>query len=276
MKKATFYIVSTPIGNLGDITERAINILREVDIIAAEDTRHSKVLLQHFSIGRPLLSLHDHNEKQRCDGLLNKLQDGLSIALICDAGTPLISDPGYHLVKFLREHDIQVVPIPGACAAIAALSASGLPTNRFCFEGFLPAKSSGRISQLNALVHEARTMIFYESPHRILDSLYDMQTVFGEARQVVLSRELTKKFETIHAAPLHELIAWVEADSNQQRGEIVVLVHGVESVKNDVEARRVLAVLLDELPLKQAASLTAKITGARKNELYQQALAGKD
>jgi 16S rRNA (cytidine1402-2'-O)-methyltransferase len=276
MKTGIFYIVSTPIGNLGDMTERAVSVLGEVDVIAAEDTRHSRPLLQHFSIDKPLLALHDHNEKDRCATLLAKLQAGKSIALICDAGTPLISDPGYHAVKFFREHDVQVVPIPGACAAIAALSAAGLPTNRFCFEGFLPAKSAGRVSQLNDLIAETRTMIFYESPHRIIDSLQDMQKVFGEARQIVLARELTKKFETIRAGTIAELIVFVEQDSNQQRGEMVLLVQGAESSNDDHDAERVLQILLEELPVKQAAALAAKITGARKNELYQQAIRRQD
>ncbi|MAZ78174.1 MAG: 16S rRNA (cytidine(1402)-2'-O)-methyltransferase [Legionellaceae bacterium] len=272
MKTGIFYIVATPIGNLGDMTERAVNVLRDVDVIAAEDTRHSRPLLQHFSIDKPLISLHDHNEKQRCESLLNKLQAGQSIALICDAGTPLISDPGYHVVKFLREHDVQIVPVPGACAAVTALSAAGLPSDRFCFEGFLPAKSASRVSQLNHLSSETRTMIFYESPHRILDSLQDMQKVFGGVRQIVLARELTKKFETIRAGTIAELLAFVEQDSDQQRGEMVLLVQGTVLSNQENDGERVLQILLDELPVKQAASLAAKITGARKNELYQRAL----
>lgn len=269
------YIVATPIGNLQDISQRAIDILKTVDCIAAEDTRYSQYLLTHFAIKTPLISLHEHNESERLEQLINRLQQGESIALISDAGTPLISDPGYLIVREVRKVGIQVVPVPGACAAIAALSASGLPTDRFVFEGFLPVKTKSRVARLMALQAEERTIIIYEAPHRILDLLQEMHDVFGEDRPVVLARELTKVYETIKSGALKEIIDWVEQDSNQQRGEIIVLVEGVQvisSQENKVSTDKVLAILLEVLPLKSAAEIAAKITGERKNELYQRAL----
>lgn len=273
------FIVATPIGNLEDITARALRVLAEVDVIAAEDTRHSAKLMQHFSINTPLIACHDHNERDLAERLIVRMQGGDSVALISDAGTPLISDPGYHLVRQVREAGLKVVPVPGACAMVAALSAAGLPSDRFAFEGFLPAKSAGRQARLAALVEDERTLIFYEAPHRLLESLKDMQAAFGEQRQAVLARELTKTFETLHGAPLAELVAWVAADSNQQRGECAVLVapwqrpEGEESL--DAHTLKVLDALLAELPVKKAAALAAQITGARKNLLYQQALERK-
>ncbi len=270
------YVVATPIGNLRDMSPRAIEVLKAVNCIAAEDTRHSAPLLQHFLINTPLISLHEHNERERSARLLEQLQQGESIALISDAGTPLISDPGYFLVHEARNLGVKIVPIPGACALIAALSVSGLPTDRFSFEGFLPAKSKHRLAQLESLRHETRTMVFYEAPHRILDCLQDMQTIFGVKRQAVIARELTKMFETIQSAPLGELLRWVEADANQQRGEIVLILQGAEAKlpeeEDSVSTENILKILLDELPLKQAVDLAAKISGKRKNELYQQAL----
>lgn len=269
------YVVATPIGNLGDMTERAINILRQVDLIAAEDTRHSKRLLEHLGILTPMKAFHNFNEAQRATELLTLLQNGKSIALISDAGTPLISDPGYRLVSLVREHGITVHPIPGACALIAALSASGLPSDRFVFEGFLPAKSSARCEQLKLLVDETRTLLFYESPHRILSSLVDMIKIFGEDRMAVVARELTKTFETIKQASLKDLLDWMTNDPNQQKGEFVILIKGVEKIQDeetDNEALRVLKILLTELPLKQASQLAAKITGAKKNWLYEKAI----
>ncbi|PLV62726.1 16S rRNA (cytidine(1402)-2'-O)-methyltransferase [Erwinia sp. E602] len=271
---STLYIVPTPIGNLGDITQRALAVLAGVDLIAAEDTRHTGLLLQHFAINARLFALHDHNEQQKAETLLAKLQDGQSIALVSDAGTPLINDPGYHLVRLCREAGIRVVPLPGACAAITALSASGLPSDRFCYEGFLPAKSKGRCDALRAVLEEPRTLIFYESTHRLLDSLQDMVQVLGAERYVVLAREITKTWESIHGAPVGELLAWVQEDENRRKGEMVLIVEGFHAEEEALpqEALRTLALLQTELPLKKAAALTAEIHGVKKNALYKYAL----
>lgn len=269
------YIVATPIGNLQDMSFRAIQILKSVDSILAEDTRHSLPLLQQFSITTPIYSLHEYNERERTENIINRLIDGKSIALISDAGTPLISDPGYFLVREARRHGIRVIPIPGACAAITALSVSGLPTDRFVFEGFLPTKSKARIDRLTELLNEPRTLIFYEAPHRIVDLLKDMQKVFGEGREVVLARELTKTFETILAGNLSKLLEVIETDLNQQRGEMVVMVEGIREPTSKVPAHDMLALLLEELPLKKAVEITAKLTGQRKNEIYDLALSIK-
>ena len=265
------YVVATPIGNLGDMTPRAVEVLQQVDRVAAEDTRHSAGLMRHFAIVTPMLSLHEHNERQKVAALLQRLQGGENIALISDAGTPLISDPGYVLVHEAQLAGIRVIPIPGASALIAALSASGLPTDRFSFEGFLPAKGGARRKFLEALRQERRTLAFYESPHRILDSLTDMAGVFGETRQAVVARELTKTFETIRHDSLGGLLEWVRGDSNQQKGEFVILVHGCEAAGEgiDPEACRIAELLAAELPLKQAAALAAKISGEKKNTLYK-------
>jgi 16S rRNA (cytidine1402-2'-O)-methyltransferase len=274
----SLYIVATPIGNLQDITFRAIEVLKSVDVIAAEDTRHSRALLQHFGIQTPLISLHDHNERDESASILQRIKSGQSVALISDAGTPLISDPGYYLVKLAHEQDIKVVPIPGASALITALSASGLPSDRFMFEGFLSAKASARRTQLESLKKTTQTMIFYEAPHRILDTITDMKVIFGEERRVCIARELTKTFETIHIASLHNIQLWLQQDLNQQKGEFVILVSGYIAPEEDQvspEAERILAILLEELPLKTAAKLTAKITGAKKNMLYNKHLPSK-
>jgi 16S rRNA (cytidine1402-2'-O)-methyltransferase len=272
----SLYVVATPIGNLDDISARALNILRSVALIAAEDTRHSARLMQHFGISTPLAACHEHNERDQGGRFLARLQAGEDVALISDAGTPLISDPGYHLVRQARAAGIAVVPVPGACALIAALSAAGLPSDRFIFEGFLPAKAAGRRARLEQVKEEPRTLIFYEAPHRILECLQDMQAVFGDERPALLARELTKTFETLKGMPLAELAAWVAADSNQQRGECVVLVAGWQAPEGEeavsAEAMRVLNLLLAEMPLKRAAALAAEITGVRKNLLYQVAL----
>ncbi len=272
----TLYVVATPIGNLDDISARALRILREVALIAAEDTRHSIRLLQHFGIATPLAACHEHNERDEGGRFLTRLLAGEDVALISDAGTPLISDPGYHLVRQVRAAGIRVVPVPGACALIAALSAAGLPSDRFSFEGFLPAKTVGRQTRLQQVAEDSRTLIFYEAPHRILECLADMREVFGADRPAVLGRELTKTFETLKGLPLGELHDWVAADSNQQRGECVVLVAGWQAPEGDEaisgEALRVLDLLLGEMPLKRAAALAAEITGVRKNLLYQVAL----
>lgn len=270
------YVVATPIGNLEDISARALRVLREVSLIAAEDTRHSSRLLAHFGIQTPLAACHEHNERDEGGRFIGRLLAGEDVALISDAGTPLISDPGYHLVRQARAAGVAVVPVPGACALIAALSAAGLPSDRFIFEGFLPARAAARRARLEALKEEPRTLIFYEAPHRILESLGDFRDVFGGDRTAVLGRELTKAFETLKGLPLDELRAWVEADSNQQRGECVVLVEGWHAPQDEsavnAEALRVLDLLLAEMPLKRAAAIAAEITGVRKNLLYQAAL----
>ncbi|WP_438281054.1 16S rRNA (cytidine(1402)-2'-O)-methyltransferase [Pseudomonas alabamensis] len=272
----TLYVVATPIGNLDDISARALKILGAVKLIAAEDTRHSVRLLQHFGIQTPLAPCHEHNERDEGSRFIARLLAGDDVALVSDAGTPLISDPGYHLVLQARAAGITVVPVPGACALIAALSAAGLPSDRFMFEGFLPAKAVGRRARLEQVKEEPRTLIFYEAPHRILECLQDMQAVFGDERPAVLARELTKTFETLKGLPLAELRAFVESDSNQQRGECVVLVAGWSAPEDDqavsTQALRVLDLLLAEMPLKRAAALAAEITGVRKNLLYQAAL----
>ena len=267
----TLYIVATPIGNLDDITLRAIDTLKRVDLIAAEDTRHSGLLLQHLGIKAKLFSLHDHNEQEKAHVLIEKLQSGLSIALVSDAGTPLINDPGYHLVKACRENDIKVVPIPGACAAIAALSVAGLPSDKFIYEGFLPAKSKARQDSLASLITEPRTMIFYESTHRILETLKDMQTIFGADKQIVLAKELTKTWETIVSFPVYELIDWLNQDASRQKGEFVLIVAGYTESNKDIDPKAIntLKLLQKELPLKKAAAITAEIYGLKKNQLYQ-------
>lgn len=278
-KKGSLYIVATPIGNMGDMTERAQKVLSDVDIIAVEDTRRSGQLLRNFEISTAMIAVHEHNERQICDSLLERIENGESIALISDAGTPLLSDPGYILVNQAREREITVVPIPGVSAVITALSVAGLPTDRFVFEGFLPAKSSARQHRLEKLKDDGRTLIFYEAPHRIVEMLKDCQLIFGGQRKVVLARELTKTFETVHGDALDTLIPWVEADENQRKGEFVVLVQGAEAREDtgiDAESERILLILLKNLPVKQAAALTANITGLKKNALYQFALELKD
>jgi 16S rRNA (cytidine1402-2'-O)-methyltransferase len=275
MSDAVLYVVATPIGNLGDMSPRAIEVLQSVALIAAEDTRHSGRLMAHFNIKTPMISLHDHNERQRLQTILDKLAKGESIGLISDAGTPLISDPGFILVRAVKEAGFKVVPVPGCSAVITALCVAGLPTDRFVFEGFLPAKRTGRKQQFEALLSEDRTVIFYESTHRIIESLTDMQDVLGPERYVVLARELTKTFETVHGDRLETLLEWVKSDANQQKGEFVVLVQGVEKEAEEGvsdEAIRVLDLLLEELPVKKAAALASKLTGEKKNALYQIAL----
>ncbi|WP_371833027.1 16S rRNA (cytidine(1402)-2'-O)-methyltransferase [Halopseudomonas sp.] len=271
----TLFVVATPIGNLQDMSPRALQVLKDVQLIAAEDTRHSARLMQHFGIGTPMTACHDHNERGKGERLVERLLAGDDIALISDAGTPLISDPGYHLVRQAREAGVKVSPVPGACALIAALSAAGMPSDRFAFEGFLPAKAHGRRQRLQSMAAEDRTWMIYEAPHRLLECLQDMQQVLGNERRVLLARELTKTFETLHAAPLAELVAWVAADSDQQRGECVLVVEGAPQPDADAvgdEALRVLDLLLAEMPVKRAAKLASEITGVRKNLLYQIAL----
>ncbi len=269
------YVVATPLGNLGDITQRALEVLGRVDVVAAEDTRHSGRLLQHYAITTPRLSLHEHNEQQQVTQLLARLQRGDNIALISDAGTPLISDPGFRLVRAVRAEGLRVVPVPGASALICALSAAGLPTDRFVFEGFLPPRAAARRSRLQTLTEDGRTLVFYESSHRIVGSLQDMATVLGAARPAVVARELTKTFETFLPGSLAELHRRVSEEADQQKGEFVVLVQGAEAPDDSVLPagdRRVLTLLLEELPVKQAVALAAKITGHKRNRLYELAL----
>jgi 16S rRNA (cytidine1402-2'-O)-methyltransferase len=267
------YVVATPIGNLQDITLRAIEVLKSVDKIAAEDTRHAAPLLKHYSIRKPMFSMHEFNERDRLHQVIESLQQGESVALISDAGTPLISDPGFRLVREAKEQGIRVVPIPGACAGMAALSAAGLPSDRFTFEGFLSAKQEARVKQLTLLAHEARTIIFYEAPHRLLATLKSMAAVFGAARKASVARELTKV--SVITDTLKALVDYYEVHTEEQRGEIVILVEGINEevgASTEVLPAQVLDVLLDELPLKQAVSLASKITGERKNILYDMAL----
>ena len=276
--EGVLYVVATPIGNLGDISSRALEVLASVDLVAAEDTRHSRKLLQHFGIKVPMLALHDFNERDRSEGLLDRLAAGECIALISDAGTPLICDPGFLLVREARDRGIKVVPVPGACAMVAALSAAGLPTDRFVFEGFLPARRKARRDRLETLRHENRTLVFYESPHRIRESLDDAAAILGTRRQAVLARELTKTFETFVAADLGELGDRLAADSDAGRGEMVLMIAGAsdagpEPGTESLDIDRLLLLLQGELGVKKAARLASEITGLAKNQLYQRALA---
>ena len=271
----SLYVVATPIGNLGDLAPRAVEVLRSVERIAAEDTRHSRKLLQHFAIQTPLVAVHEHNEREVAPRLVEQLRAGGSLALISDAGTPLISDPGFNLVRLARAAGVRVIPVPGPSALVCALSASGLATDRFVFEGFLPARRAARRARLAELRHDGRTLVLYESSHRIVECLRDLAEAFGGERDAVLARELTKQFETIRGASLAELAQWVSTDSNQQKGEIVLLVAGrsqPEKHQVTAEAEQLLAILLEELPVKLAAKLTARITGLNKRDLYDRAL----
>jgi len=269
-------VVATPIGNLEDLSTRAIHTLQAVDLIAAEDTRHSRPLLRHFGIKTALIALHEHNERELMPRLLGQLQDGRSIALISDAGTPLISDPGFPLVRECHRQGVRVSPVPGPSAAICALSAAGLPSDRFLFEGFLPRTHAARCERLQRLKQEPCTLVFYESNHRVAESLQDMRSVLGAERPALMARELTKLHETLISAPLAELLQQVEADPMQRKGEIVLLVAGAKpeaDAGQAAETLRILEILLEALPVKQAATLTARITGQKKNRLYQEALA---
>lgn len=270
------YVVATPIGNLADFSFRAVEVLKQVDMIAAEDTRHVRMLLQHYGIGNRLVSLHQHNEDTASALLLDKIRAGLNVALVSDAGTPLLSDPGMPLVRMARDAGIEVSPVPGACALIAALSVAGLPVSRFIFEGFLPRTSSSRKTFFKERLYCESTWVFYESSHRILDSLKDMSEIFPAERMVVIARELTKLHETIVKCRLDEMLLRVESDENMRKGEFVVIVEGAIDDKNSqelsIEQISVLRILLKECSTKTAAALAAEITGARKKLLYQAAL----
>ncbi len=271
LEPGCLWVVATPIGHRDDLSARAIETLRAAAVIAAEDTRHSRPLLVHHNIDTPLIALHEHNERDAVEAIVRRMQDGDAVALISDAGTPLISDPGFRLVRAARAAGIRCIPVPGACAAIAALSVAGLPSDRFVFEGFLPPKTAARRSRLQELAGDARTIIFYESSHRVAESLADMCDVFGAGREAVLARELTKLFETVLGEPLGELAQRVAADPDQQRGECVVLVagRGEEADAKLAEGQRVFAILREELPPAKAAKLAAAISGAPRKELYR-------
>jgi 16S rRNA (cytidine1402-2'-O)-methyltransferase len=265
------YIVATPIGNLGDISARALEVLRHADLVAAEDTRHSQRLLHHFGIDTPMLAYHDHSDERAATRILEQLHSGGIVALISDAGTPLISDPGFRLVRQAQDAGVSVVPVPGACAAIAALSASGLPTDRFLFEGFLPAKAGARAQRILELSAESATLVLYEAPHRLEATLVALLEGLGAEREAVLAREISKAFETIRRGSLEDLLAMVRADSNQQRGEIVLLIRGAESeaAASDPRLLQLLEAMAAEMPGKRAAALLAEYSGERKNTLYQ-------
>ena len=272
------YVVATPIGNFGDMSQRAIEVLQAVDLIAAEDTRHSQRLLQHFAIDTPAMAYHDHSDARALDRIATCLAGGGSVALVSDAGTPLISDPGYRLVRYVQEQGFTVRPVPGACAAIAALSVSGLATDRFLFEGFLPARDGARANRLARLAQESVTLIFYEAPHRVEASLQGMVEIFGGEREAVMAREITKTFETIRRGNLQSLAEFVSGDANQQKGEIVLVVAGKPKTEQAVgaEASALLQRLAQELPAKRAAAVVADCTGLRKKQLYEHLLSLKE
>ncbi|MCF6250962.1 MAG: 16S rRNA (cytidine(1402)-2'-O)-methyltransferase [Methylococcaceae bacterium] len=274
------YVVATPIGNLADFSYRAVEILKKVDLIAAEDTRHVKMLLQHYAINNKLISLHQHNEEKAAPGLVEKIKNGLNVALVSDAGTPLLSDPGMPLVRLAKQQGIEVSPIPGACALIAALSVSGLPVSRFTFEGFLPRTSAARKTFFITRKNESATWVFYESSHRILATLEDLAEIISGDRRIVLARELTKLYETVVNASLDHVLEQVKNNSNMQKGEFVVVVEGavIEKRVNEIteEQKRVLLVLLQQCSIKTAVTMAVEITGARKKVLYQAALELRD
>tara|TARA_R110000782_G_scaffold16637_3_gene47404 strand:+ start:1146 stop:2015 length:870 start_codon:yes stop_codon:yes gene_type:complete len=271
------YIVATPIGNLGDISERAIEVLKQSDLIAAEDTRHSKILLERFAIKTKVKAYHEHNEAQFTAQLIQQIIEGESIALISDAGTPLINDPGYKLVTAAHDNGIKVVPIPGPSAVITALSASGLPTSKFIFEGYLPAKTEARKKYLQQLVSESRTLIFYEAPHRICEAVQDMRDVFGSERRATIARELTKQYEQIVRDYLSVINEKLMNEEIKIKGEFVIIVEGAQEISiSDAEVLRINQILSEKLPPKDAAGLTSKITGKKKNEVYQMALGASD
>ncbi|MCW8106989.1 16S rRNA (cytidine(1402)-2'-O)-methyltransferase [Alteromonas ponticola] len=268
---ATLYIVPTPIGNLQDITQRALDTLRNVDWIAAEDTRHTHKLLQHFSINGRTLSLHEHNEDKRAAMLCQRLIDGESVALVSDAGTPLISDPGFVLVRKCREEGVKIIALPGPCAAVTALSASGLPTDKFVFEGFLPVKMLAREQVLETLQTRTITSVFYEAPRRVVDTVEAVAKVLGEDRQLVLAKEISKTFETYVSGNPQTILEYLHRDPAHQKGEFVLMIAGCASTTTEVppEALQLLTILQTELPLKKAAAIVAQHYGLKKNRLYQ-------
>ena len=270
------YVVPTPLGNLSDMTQRAIDVLRQVPWVAAEDTRHTAPLLKHYGCGARMLPAHEHNEEAAAQQVIGKLRDGESVALVSDAGTPAVSDPGARLVARVRAAGFRVIPLPGACAAVTALSASGLTEQHFLFYGFLPARNKQREDELRALAGLPYALVFYEAPHRILETVGSLAEVLGGGRTLVLARELTKLFETIHSGPLGEALEWLQADANRQRGEFVLLVSGAVASGDEGEGERVLKLLLDDgITVKQAARLAHAITGAPKNAMYELALSLK-
>lgn len=277
MSTATLYLVATPIGNLADMVPRAVTVLQSVDAIAVEDSRHSGKLLQHFNISKPLIPYHDHNERDAAERILHLLQQGKRVALISDAGTPAIADPGYRLVRLAHQQGVRVESVPGPCAAITALAGSGLPSDRFLFCGFLPAKQQARCNALQTFATESATLIFYEAPHRLADTVRDMAATFGGEREICLARELSKHYETLWLTTLAQLMQALDEKRVEERGEMVLIVAGnTEKNNNSGEDDRILKILLAELPIKQAAALTASITGASKRALYQRAVQWKE
>jgi len=276
--ESALYVLATPIGNVCDVTLRALHVLAIADAVACEDTRNTSHLLTRYGISQTLIAAHEHNEREAAEKIIARLQQGQRIALVSDAGTPAVSDPGARIVEAVRAAGLRVVPLPGPSAAVTALSASGLVNDAFRFIGFLPNKSKQREHALQKLAGDAATLVFYEAPHRIVETIDALLLAFGPERHVVLGRELTKLFETVHRCPLAEAPSWLAEDANRQRGEFVVLVEGASAAgdDNDAEAERVLRILLEELPLKQAAGLAAQITGQKKNALYERALQIKD
>jgi 16S rRNA (cytidine1402-2'-O)-methyltransferase len=271
---ATLYVVATPIGNVTDITLRALHLLALADVVACEDTRKTGALLTRFGLNKPMVAAHQHNEREVAEKLIGRLRAGERVALVSDAGTPAVSDPGARIVDAVRDAGLNVVPLPGSSAVVTALSASGLVNDRFYFVGFLPAKAKQREAELAELARIAATLVLYEAPHRIVDCVEALAAAFEPTRQVVFARELTKLFEEIHRCPLGEALAWIKADPNRERGEFVVLVEGAAAATDaeDVEAERILNILLAECSVKQAANLAAQITGRKKNALYERAL----
>lgn len=273
-KTGCLYVIATPIGNLADISRRAVDVLASVDVIAAEDTRHSKTLLREYGINTGMIPLHEHNEERQVPRLLRQLEAGQSIGLISDAGTPLLSDPGYRLVTAAHEHGIRTIPVPGPSALTAMLSVAGLPVDHFLFEGFLPARHAARCARLQQLADQDRSLVFYESSHRIMECLRDMCDELGPARPCSVGRELTKRYETLYRGSLQAVYAQLADDEQQQRGEFVIIVQGAEAPDDAAlsEGRRVMSILMQELPMSQAAALAARISGARKKLLYEYGL----
>lgn len=275
---STLYVMATPIGNAADITLRALHILSLVDVVACEDTRTTGTLLAQYGLSKELVATHQHNERRMAEQLIQRLSKGERIALVSDAGTPAISDPGYLLVEAARSAGFRIMPVPGASAAIAALSVGGLLADHFYFAGFLPAKTAARETALQSLETISATLVIYEAPHRIKETLASLYTLFGSDRRIIIAREITKLFENIHSCRLSEAQSWLDADPNHARGEFVLLVEGQPPGmdKDEKEAARILSILLAECPVSQAASLAARITGIKKNRLYEQALRMKE